>query len=136
MRTEWPFKTMKEGEVVIVRGHPPGRVSTTVHTTGRYKGWKFTTKTGTDEQGPYVAVQRLRLDGAGAPAEPSARGEVFEYEALEVGESVEYEGAERVTAVLNSIQGRERKLGRKFKRQTRTDLSTGLYAALRVTRTA
>jgi len=135
MRTEWPFKTMKEGEVVIVRGHPPGRVSTTAHTIGRYRGWKFHTKSGTDEQGPFVVVRRLILDGAGAPTEPATRREVFEYEALGVGESFVYEGAERIAKVLGSIQSRERALGRKFKRQTRTDQRTGLYAALRVTRT-
>lgn len=134
----WPFKDMKEGEVRVLWDVIPGKAANAAHACGRYYGWKFKTATCEEEDGRKGLVVKRLKNPAGTPAEPDARNKRYvhyEYESLEVGDSFTYTDVPWFLAqVLNSVQYRERKHGKKWKRKVTLDPDTRQYKSVKLTR--
>lgn len=136
----WPFKDMKEGEIRILWDVIPARAANAAHACGRYYGWKFKTATCEEADGRRgLVVKRLKsADPLQVRSEDhrNKRYVHYEYESLEVGDSFTYTDAPwYLVQVLNSVQYRESKTGKKWKRSVTTDPVTRQYKTVKLTRT-
>lgn len=138
---QWPFKHMTVGEVQIIWDINPARSRAAAHTYGASKGWRFKTAAVKEADGRVgLVVKRLKNKDGVVDVPALTRNPNYvehSYESLPVGGSVTYaDDPIYISRVLGSIQYRERKTGRKWSRRVKTNIDTGQYERLTLTRIA